>query len=431
MAKVAKVFGREILDSRGNPTVEVDVILDNGVIGRAAVPSGASTGEHEAVELRDGDPKRYGGKGTRNAVANVAGPIQAEIIGLQAGDQEKIDELLIKLDGTGNKAKLGANATLGVSLAYAKASSKSASLPLYRYIAHLMDQGQQKCVLPVPMMNILNGGAHADNNVDLQEFMIMPLEFKRFSDALRAGTEIFHSLKKVLKDSGLNTAVGDEGGFAPDLKSNQEALEVIVEAIEKAGYRPGEEIGLALDPASSEFYRNGKYVLKNEPAPEKSASAMIQFYEGLAGHFPIYSIEDGLAEDDWEGWKLMTHHLGKRLQLVGDDLFVTNTARLKMGIEQKAANSILIKVNQIGTLTETLNAVKMAHQAGYTAVISHRSGETEDTTIADLAVGSGAGQIKTGSLCRTDRICKYNQLLRIEEELGEKAVYPGRSVFKF
>ena len=439
MPKIKKITGRQILDSRGQPTIETRVELDNGISSVASVPSGASTGEHEAVEMRDGDPKRYLGKGTKNAVANVNGPIQKEILGLQAGDQEKIDDLLCKLDGTGNKAKLGANATLSVSLAYAKASSQSASLPLYRYIAHLIDQpqgglprmGRQKFVLPVPMMNILNGGAHADNNVDLQEFMIMPLKFGRFSEALRAGTEIFHCLKKVLKERKLSTAVGDEGGFAPDLKSNQEALEVIVEAIQKAGYRPGEEIGLALDPASSEFYRNGKYVLSNESEPEKLAPAMIQFYEGLADRFPIYSIEDGLSEDDWEGWKLMTHHLGKRLQLVGDDLFVTNTTRLKMGIDQKAANSILIKVNQIGTLTETLNAIRMAHKAGYTAVISHRSGETEDTTIADLAVGSGAGQIKTGSLCRTDRICKYNQLLRIEEELGNKAVYPGRSVFRF
>ncbi|MBI2341032.1 MAG: phosphopyruvate hydratase [Deltaproteobacteria bacterium] len=429
MPKISKVLGREILDSRGNPTVEVDVALDNGVVGRATVPSGASTGEHEAVELRDGDPKRYAGKGVKKAVSHVGGVIAKEILGMQAGEQEKIDELLIKLDGTSNKSKLGANAILGVSLAYAKASAQSASLPLYRYIAHLMNQ--PKPVLPVPMMNILNGGTHADNNVDLQEFMIVPIKFNKFSEALRAGTEIFHSLKKVLKERKLNTSVGDEGGFAPNLASNQEALEVIMEAIDRAGYKPGVDIGLALDAAASEFYRDGKYVLENEREPEMNADGLIRFYSALTGLFPIYSIEDGLDEDDWEGWETLTRLMGEKFQIVGDDLFVTNTTRLKLGIERGAANSILIKLNQIGTLAETLNTIKMAHKAGYTTIISHRSGETEDTTISDLAVGSGAGQIKTGGLCRTDRICKYNQLLRIEEELGGKAVYPGRSVFKF
>lgn len=428
MARIISIKAREILDSRGNPTVEVDLMGENGFCGRAAVPSGASTGEHEAVELRDNDPKRYLGKGTLKAVSHVSGIIARAISGFDLGQQKELDHLLCSLDGTENKSKLGANAILGVSLAYAKASALSLKLPLYRYVAQLVSNSN--LTLPVPMMNILNGGAHADNNVDLQEFMIMPLKFNRFSEALRAGTEIFHSLKQVLKSKKLNTAVGDEGGFAPNLSSNQEALDIIVTAIEKAGYRPGEEIGLALDAASSEFYEKGSYLLENEPQPKKSAEDMVQFYANLKNHYPIYSLEDGLYEDDWEGWKALTAKLGKQMQLVGDDLFVTNTKRLKMGIKEKVANSILIKVNQIGTLTETLEAITMAQNAGYTAVISHRSGETEDTTIADLAVGTGAGQIKTGSACRTERVCKYNQLLRIEEELGDQAIYPGKSIFK-
>lgn len=429
MAKILQVKAREILDSRGNPTVEADVVLDNGMMGRAAVPSGASTGEHEAVELRDGDKKRYEGKGVLQAVRNVTTILAKSIAGFATGEQEKLDRLLCLLDGTPNKSKLGANALLSVSLAYARVSAQVESIPLYRYISGLM--GSNKLTLPVPMMNIINGGAHADNNVDLQEFMIMPLTFDRFSDALRAGVEIFHSLKKVLHERKLNTAVGDEGGFAPHLSSNVEAIEVILQAIHEAGYKAGDQIGLALDSASSEFYQNNIYYLENEEESKKSSEGMIDFYRGLVDRFPIYSIEDGLSEDDWSGWKLLTDRLGKKVQLVGDDLFVTNTVRLKEGIEKGVANSILIKVNQIGTLTETLEAIQMAHKAGYTAVISHRSGETEDTFISDLAVGTGAGQIKTGSACRTDRVCKYNQLLRIEEELGGKAVYPGRSVFKF
>ncbi len=428
MARISQVRAREILDSRGNPTVEADVILDNGVRGRAAVPSGASTGEHEAVELRDGDNKRYEGKGTLKAVQNITTVLSKSIAGFGADEQQKLDRLLISLDGTPNKSNLGANALLAVSLAYARASAQAKGLSLYRHINQLV--GSPEIVLPVPMMNILNGGAHADNNVDLQEFMIMPLGFDRFSSALRAGVEIFHSLKKVLKERKLNTAVGDEGGFAPNLSSNVEAIEVILQAIEKAGYRGGDQIGLALDSASSEFSQNCFYYLENEKESKKSSEGMIDFYKGLIDRFPILSIEDGLSEDDWEGWKMLTDRLGKKVQLVGDDLFVTDTARLKQGIEKGVANSILIKVNQIGTLTETLQAIQMARSAGYTAVISHRSGETEDTFISDLAVGTGAGQIKTGSACRTDRVCKYNQLLRIEEELGEKAVYPGKSVFR-
>lgn len=429
MTQVQKIIGREILDSRGNPTVEADVFLDNGMMGRAAVPSGASTGKHEAAELRDNDAERYLGKGTLKAVEFVNTVLQRSVVGMEIGEQERLDRKLIEVDGSVNKSKLGANALLAVSLAYANASALARKKPLYECIAEQM--GKTASVLPVPMMNILNGGAHADNNMDLQECMVMPIGFERYSDALRAGAEIFHALKKILRAKNLNTAVGDEGGFAPDLKSNEEALELILQATEKAGYKPGVQIGLALDAASTEFYENGIYVLENDPDPRKEADAMVDLYANLQKKFPIYSIEDGVAEDDWDGWKKITDRLGKKMQLVGDDFFVTNTRRLKEGIEKGLANSILIKVNQIGTLTETLEAIQMAHKAGYTAVISHRSGETEDTTIADLAVGSGAGQIKTGSVCRTDRICKYNQLLRIEEQLGKKAVYPGKSVFKF
>lgn len=419
MAKIEQIKAREILDSRGNPTVEVDVLLDNGVLGRAAVPSGASTGEHEAVELRDGDKKRYLGKGVRKAVGNVNKVIAPALKGKYATDQPVIDRALIELDGTPNKSKLGANAILGCSLAVCKAAAMSVGLPLYRYIG-----GVDARVMPVPMMNILNGGNHADNNVDLQEFMIMPVGAESFAEALRIGAEVFHSLKSILRERGLSTAVGDEGGFAPNLNSNEEALEVILEAIQKAGYQPRKDVCLALDPAASSFYKDGRYILKAEKEPEKNASQMIDFYEDWVRRYPIISIEDGLAEDDWEGWKQLTQRLGDKIQLVGDDLFVTNTKRLKQGIEKGIANSILIKVNQIGTLTETLEAIRMAREAGYTAVVSHRSGETEDTTIADIVVATNTGQIKTGSLCRTDRICKYNQLLRIEEELGDSACFP-------
>lgn len=428
MSEISKILAREIIDSRGNPTVEVDVIFKNGLVGRAAVPSGASTGEHEAVELRDGDKNRYSGKGVLKAVNHVRDVIEKKLLGFKAGEQEKLDALLCELDGTANKSKLGANALLGVSMAYAKASAWNQGVPLYSYINDLV--GKPVMNIPVPMMNILNGGAHADNNVDLQEFMIMPLGFTRFSEALRAGTEIFHSLKSVLKSKKMNTAVGDEGGFAPNVQSNEEAIEVILEAISKAGYKAGEQIGLALDSASSELYENGNYILEAEKDPLKTPSQMVDFYASLTGRYPIYSIEDGLYENDWAGWKMLTDRLGKKVQLVGDDLFVTNTKRLKEGIDKNIANSILIKVNQIGTITETLQSIQMAHKAGYTAVISHRSGETEDTTIADIAVGTGAGQIKTGSLCRTDRVCKYNQLLRIEEALGDKALYLGRGALK-
>ena len=424
--KIKDVKGREILDSRGNPTVEVDIITDDGVLGRAAIPSGASTGEYEAVELRDNDEKRYLGKGVSMAVSHVNGEIKKNISGLSIYEQEEVDRLLIKLDGTSNKARLGANAILGVSLALAKAAANSRKLPLYKYLG-----GKDARILPVPMMNIVNGGLHADNNVDLQEFMVMPVGAGSFKEALRMGAEVFHNLKKVLKKRGLSTSVGDEGGFAPSLESNEQALEVIVSAIEKSGYKAGSDILLALDPAASSFYENGRYLLKAEKVPEKNSEEMINFYEALLNKFPIISIEDGLAEDDWEGWQRLTTRLGKRVQIVGDDLFVTNTARLKKGIEKNAANSILIKVNQIGTLTETRDAVTCAHNAGYTAVISHRSGETEDTTISDLVVAMNTGQIKTGSLCRTDRVAKYNQLLRIEEELGKDAVYKGKEVFKF
>ncbi len=427
--KIAKIKAREILDSRGNPTVEVDVWLKSGILGRAAVPSGASTGEHEAVELRDGDKRRYLGKGVLKAVENVNREIAKAVAGKDAAQQEAIDALLIKLDGTENKARLGANAILGVSLACARASANAAKQSLFRYLG-----GAKAKLLPVPMMNIINGGVHADNNVDLQEFMVMPFGAKKFSDALRMGAEVFHALKKILHGRKLSTAVGDEGGFAPDLKSNEEALDVIMEAIDKAGYRAGTDVKIALDPASSSFYGNdktganknpGKYVFCADQYPVKSSKDMVAFYEHLCTRYPIFSIEDGHAEDDWQGWRLMTERLGNKIQIVGDDLFVTNVKRLKMGIDQKVANSILIKVNQIGTLTETIQAVKLAHKNGYTAVMSHRSGETEDTTIADLAVALSTGQIKTGSASRTDRLAKYNQLLRIEEELGAKAVYAG------
>ena len=426
MTEILDVLGREILDSRGNPTVEVEVLLESGEVGTAAVPSGASTGEHEAVELRDGDKLRYGGKGVLKAVQNVNDIIAEEIIGFDATDQVAIDRLMIALDGTENKGKLGANAMLGVSLAVAKAAAGALGLPLFQYLG-----GVNAKVLPVPMMNILNGGKHADNNVDLQEFMIMPVKAPSFREALRMGTEVFHSLKKVLGSKGYNTAVGDEGGFAPDLKSNEEAVEVILEAITKAGYKPGKEIFLALDPASSEFFDTKRkvYMLKSEKK-ELSPEKMADYYANWVKKYPIISIEDGHAENDWDGWKYMTEKLGKKIQLVGDDLFVTNTKRLSMGIEKNIANSILIKLNQIGTVTETLDCIEMAHKAGYTTVISHRSGETEDSTIADVVVAVNAGQIKTGSASRSDRIAKYNQLLRIEEMLGEDGQYYGERVLR-
>lgn len=421
---IKDVRARQILDSRGNPTVEVDVILEDGSFGRAAVPSGASTGEHEAVELRDGDKSKYAGKGVLKAVANVNGEIKKAVKGQDALKQGELDQLLIDLDGTPNKGRLGANAILGVSLAAAKASAASKDMPLYRYIG-----GDKAKVLPIPMMNILNGGAHADNNVDLQEFMIMPIGAGSFAEALRWGAETFHSLKKILHDKKLSTAVGDEGGFAPDLRSNEEAVEAILSAIDKAGYRAGKDIFIALDPASSSFYENGKYILEAEPKKENSSQDMIGFYSRWVSKYPIVSIEDGLAEDDWDGWKKLTQELGKTTQIVGDDLFVTNVKRLRMGIDKKVANSILIKVNQIGTLSETLDSIELAKKHGYTAVVSHRSGETEDTTISHLVVAMNTGQIKTGSVCRTDRICKYNELLRIEEMLGKKAVY-GKEIWK-
>jgi enolase len=416
MAKIKKVLAREILDSRGNPTVEVDVILDNGILGRAAVPSGASTGEKEALELRDGDKKRYLGKGVLKAVNNVNTIIASKIKGL-APDFKKVDSLLIKLDGTENKAKLGANAILGVSLAVAKAAALSKKQPLYRFLG-----GDKAKLLPVPLMNILNGGLHADNNLDIQEFMIMPIGAVRFSEALRMATEVFHNLKALLKSKKLSTSVGDEGGFAPNLTSNHEALELIIQAIEKAGYRPGKDVALALDCAASSFWKDGKYNFENS---EKSSSDLIQIYASWLDKYPILSIEDGLGEHDWSGWQEMTKALGAKLQLVGDDIFVTNPKIFRKGIAEKIGNAILIKVNQIGSLSETLEAINIAKRNKYKAVISHRSGETEDTTIAHLAVASSCGQIKTGSLSRTDRICKYNELLRIEEELGSKAVYAG------
>jgi enolase len=416
---------REILDSRGNPTLEVDVRLENGIVGRAAVPSGASTGEHEAVELRDGDKQRYGGKGVLNAVEHVNEAIAEEITGFDATEQAAIDRAMIALDGTANKGKLGANAILGVSLAVAKAAAQSLGLPLYRYIG-----GTNARTLPVPMMNILNGGRHADNNVDMQEFMVVPCNAPGFAESLRMGTEIFHSLKGVLQKKGYNTAVGDEGGFAPNLKSNDEAVEVILEATTKAGYEPGKDVFIALDVASSEMMQNGKYVFYKSDKSARTADQMIRFYEEWVRKYPIVSIEDGMAENDWEGWKGLTDALGRKVQLVGDDLFVTNTSFLQRGIETGVANSILVKVNQIGTLTETLEAIEMAKKAGYTSIVSHRSGETEDATIADIAVATNAGQIKTGSASRSDRIAKYNQLLRIEEELGEEALFPGLGLFE-
>ncbi len=425
MLTITTLKAREILDSRGNPTIEVECQLAGGATGRAAVPSGASTGEHEALELRDGDKARYGGKGVQKAVRNVAETIAPAVIGLDAYDQLALDEALIRLDGTPTKSRLGANAVLGVSLAAAKAAAAALETPLYRHVG-----GVHARFLPVPMMNVVNGGKHADNNVDLQEFMIVPLGAPSFREALRWATETFHTLAGVLKKRGLATGVGDEGGFAPNLENNEAPLKLLVEAIEKAGYRPGEQIAIALDPAASEFFRDGVYVLEGEGGRRLPPEEMVEYYAGLVDRYPIVSIEDGLAEDDWDGWSRITKRLGNRIQLVGDDLFVTNIVRLARGIREGVANSILIKLNQIGTLSETLSAIEMAHRAGYTAVISHRSGETEDVTIADLAVATNAGQIKTGSLCRTDRVAKYNQLLRIEEELGATAVYPGRAAFR-
>jgi enolase len=425
--EIVKVVGREILDSRGNPTVEADVHLADGTVGRAAVPSGASTGEHEAVELRDEDKSRYLGKGTQKAAENITKKISPALAGMDAADQTLVDRKMLDLDGTANKSKLGANAILAVSMATARASAESEMTPLYRYIG-----GVNARVLPVPMMNVINGGAHADNSVDPQEFMIVPVGAKKFSEALRMGAETFHNLKSVLKKRGYSTAVGDEGGFAPNLKSNEEALEVLSEAITKAGYKPGDQIAIALDPAASEFYDQGKkkYVFKKSDKSEKTSDEMVEFWSTWVRQYPIISIEDGMAEDDWDGWKNLSNALGKKIQLVGDDLFVTNSERLQQGIDKGVGNSILVKVNQIGSLTETLEAVRLAASANYTAVISHRSGETEDAFIADLAVATNAGQIKTGSASRTDRIAKYNQLLRIEEELGDGAVYLGKRAFR-
>jgi enolase len=427
MAKIVKTIGREILDSRGNPTVEADVRLDDGSIGRAAVPSGASTGEHEAIELRDEDKSRYLGKGTRKAARHITGEIAEVVKGMDATRQGEVDRKMIQVDGTPNKGRLGANAILAVSMAVARAAALSKKMPLYRYLG-----GDSARLLPVPMMNILNGGVHADNSVDFQEFMIAPFGATTFADALRMGAEVFHTLKAVLKKKGYSTAVGDEGGFAPNLKSNSEAPETILEAITQAGYKPGTDIGLALDPAASEFFDGdkGKYVFKKSDKSQRDSNQMVEFWADWVRQYPILSIEDGMAENDWKGWKLLTDTLGEKIQLVGDDLFVTNSEILARGIREKIANSILIKVNQIGTLTETLEAMRMASEAGYTCVVSHRSGETEDTFIADLVVATGAGQIKTGSASRTDRIAKYNQLLRIEEELGTSAKYPGRKAFK-
>ncbi len=427
MTEIVSIHAREILDSRGNPTVEADVILDGGARGRAAVPSGASTGEHEAVELRDGDDEHYMGKGVLGAVENVESILSPELAGMDAANQRLIDATMIAIDGTENKSRIGANAILAVSMACARASAKALKIPLYRYLG-----GVNACILPTPMMNILNGGAHADSNVDFQEFMVMPVGAETFSDALRWGTEVFHTLKGVLKKKGYSTSVGDEGGFAPSLKSNGEAIELILEAIELAGYKPGEDIALALDPAASEFFdkETGRYVFKKSDKSEKTPAEMVAYWESWTRQYPIVSIEDGLAEDDWEGWKVLTDQLG-HIQLVGDDLFVTNTKRLRQGIEEKVANAILIKVNQIGTISETLEAIEVGRRDGYASIISHRSGETEDTFIADLAVATGAGQIKTGSASRTDRIAKYNQLLRIEEELGQSAEFLGIESLNF
>jgi enolase len=425
MTTITQLSAREVLDSRGNPTVEVDCHLETGAMGRAAVPSGASTGEHEALELRDGDPRRYRGKGVRKAVDHVHGPIAQRLLGMDALDQVGLDRAMLELDGTANKSVLGANAMLAVSLAAARASANALGIPLYRHLG-----GVHACTLPVPLMNVINGGAHADNNVDFQEFMIVPLGAPSFREALRWATEVFHALAGVLKGQGLSTAVGDEGGFAPHLQSNEAALQVLMQAIEKAGYTPGEQIALALDVAASELYRDGAYVLAGEGGRRLTADQLVDFYAGWCDRYPIVSIEDGFAEDDWAGWTSLTRRLGGRIQLVGDDLFVTNVTRLERGIREGVGNSILVKVNQIGTLTETLDAIAMAQRAGYTAVISHRSGETEDVTIADLAVATNAGQIKTGSLSRTDRVAKYNQLLRIEEQLGGSARYPGRAALK-
>lgn len=420
MSTISRIHAREVLDSRGNPTVEAEVTLSDGTKGRAIVPSGASTGAHEAVELRDGDKKRYFGKGVLKAVENVNGEINEALTGTDASDQRALDRRMIDLDGTKNKGRLGANAILSVSMAAARASAAALDLPLYRYLG-----GAAANTLPTPMMNILNGGAHADSNVDFQEFMVMPVGATSFTEALRWGVEVFHTLKGVLKKRGYNTAVGDEGGFAPSVKSNVEAIELVVEAIQQAGYKPGEQISIALDPAASEFYQDGKYIFKKSDKSSKSSEAMVGFWAKWINDYPIVSLEDGLAEDDWEGWELLTKEVGGKIQLVGDDLFVTNTERLQQGIDRGVANSILIKVNQIGTVSETLDAIDLARRNGYTSVISHRSGETEDMFIADLAVGTGAGQIKTGSASRTDRIAKYNQLLRIEEELGKSSRFLG------
>jgi enolase len=423
MSAIVDIIGREILDSRGNPTVECDVLLESGTMGRAAVPSGASTGSREAIELRDGEAGRYGGKGVLKAVEHINTEISEAIMGLDASEQAFLDKTLLELDGTENKSRLGANAMLAVSMAVAKAAADEAGLPLYRYFG-----GSGAMQMPVPMMNIVNGGAHANNSLDIQEFMIVPVGQSSFREALRCGAEVFHALKKILADKGMSTAVGDEGGFAPNFASNDECLSTVIQAIEKAGYRAGDDVLLALDCAASEFYKDGKYVLSGEGL-QLSSSEFTDYLATLADKFPIVSIEDGMAENDWEGWKILSDKLGDKLQLVGDDLFVTNTKILKEGIEKGIANSILIKINQIGTLTETFAAIEMAKRAGYTAVISHRSGETEDSTIADIAVGLNAGQIKTGSLSRSDRVAKYNQLLRIEEDLGDIASYPGRSAF--
>jgi enolase len=428
MSKIKSIHAREILDSRGNPTIEVDVVNDKGLLGRAAVPSGASTGVHEALELRDGDKKRYNGKGVLKAVDNVNSLIARALVGMETAGQETIDKAMIDLDGTKNKDKLGANAVLGVSMAVARVNALEKGVPLYRYISELY--GTKSLSLPVPMMNILNGGQHADNNVDIQEWMVMPAGAPTFREAIRMGCEIFHSLKKVLKDKRYNTAVGDEGGFAPNLKSNWEALDVITQAIGAAGYKAGKDVMLAIDSAASSFFENGTYLMEAEDKPKKSSADMIGWYKAIVEKYPIVSIEDGLAEDDWDGWEALTHEIGGKVQIVGDDIFVTNPERLKRGIDKGIANSILIKLNQIGSLTETLKTMKMAHDAGYTTVISHRSGETEDSFIADLAVGTNAGQIKTGSASRSERMAKYNQLLRIEEELGAKAVFSKFGVKK-